>query len=97
MNENSTEYVMVYRGATIGKTRNNVVLPIFYGKGSGSGGLACIGGSSGNGYLLHLISVFIAFTHTKWLKICFSKNGLQKSDLDISYINANLLTFISRS
>ena len=31
MNENSTEYVMVYRGATIGKTRNNVVLPIFYG------------------------------------------------------------------
>ena len=30
MNENSTEYVMVYRGATIGKTRNNVVLPIFY-------------------------------------------------------------------
>ena len=31
MNENSTEYVIVYRGATIGKTRNNVVLPIFYG------------------------------------------------------------------
>ena len=31
MNENSTEYVMVYRGATIGKTRNIVVLPIFYG------------------------------------------------------------------
>ena len=31
MNENSTEYVMVYRGATIDKTRNNVVLPILDG------------------------------------------------------------------
>ena len=31
MNENSTEYVIVYRGTAIGKTRNNVVLPIFYG------------------------------------------------------------------